>query len=476
MMPGTPPPSGHYLQFKSPHELSPGERSALAPVDGDPSDPGETSQETQPADAPSTDEQQDSSDAASDAEPQQDKPMRTRRAAAKVEAPRRSGRKRRPVDVLSPQDFRKDPSPVLPTKSRRTPKEFVEELMKDRPTTRVVAAVRAEAAKREKAQSSARRTKKAKKSVEEESPKGVLSPVQDEQKKTPQKKRTRKARRSLEPSYPAVETKPEAAYSHDTETKFVSDLIAELYEEQEQDDRSMYDITRDTVVAETSTCPRSQEVKDLSMEEFRRLMTYGEVSVESMSSVILPFLKLEEDDVFFDLGCGTGKILVQAAILTTCKRAIGIELMQNRVQEGQKALKRLNERKLDVLQDKHIEIFCGDMFEPPEEAGLMDASVVFINNVMFGPQLMLKVLALLKAMPKLKRVVTLRKICERHGKEKCERAGNYCIEYVHPPEEAEIDVSWADKTSVYLYESVDFSVSQLTRQWASITGSSVQPQ
>ncbi|RLN58035.1 hypothetical protein BBP00_00007216 [Phytophthora kernoviae] len=369
---------------------------------------------------------------------------------------RRSRRKRRPVELLSPSE--ELPHSKSPNKRRiiSTKNEMVEILIRARPAVQATAAARAAAAKKEEKKK--KRTQplvKRKKNTpkKEKETRVILSPVQDEKKKTPLKKRSSKARRSLEP-----------AYSYESQTEYVSNLIAELYEEQEQDDRGMYNISRDTVVTKTSTCKRSQEVQDLSMEEFRRLMTYGEVSVESVSSTILPFLRLGEEDVFFDLGCGTGKILVQAALQTPCKTTIGIELMQNRVQEGEKALARLEERDIPILRGKRIEVLQGDICEPPDEAGLMNATVVFINNVMFGPVLMLKVMALLKDMRKLKRVVMLRKICERHGNEKCTRAGNYCIDYVHPPEEAEIDVSWADKTSVYLYESLEYSLGELRRQ------------
>ncbi|KAL3661414.1 hypothetical protein V7S43_013617 [Phytophthora oleae] len=374
---------------------------------------------------------------------------------------RRSRRKRRKVDVLSPsQDLASNRK--APLKQRNLDRVKVEALLNSRPAAAAAAAARAAAATREKKRkaivvkqkrASAVNTARIKK---EKTSDGVLSPIQDEKKTTPKKKRSRKARRSLEP-----------AYSFQTETDYVARLIGELYEEQEQDDRDMYSITRDTVVTETSSCKRSQEVDDLSMEDFRRLMTYGEVSVRSVASKILPLFNLDEDDVFFDLGCGTGKILVQAALQTPCKRAIGIELMQNRVSEGQKALDRLKKRNLASLDGKQIEIFRGDMFIPPEKARLVEATVVFINNVMFGPQLMLKVLQLFKALPKLRCVMTLRKICERHGHEKCSRAGNYCVDYVQPPIEEEIDVSWADKSSVYFYESVDFKVKQLTLELAS---------
>ncbi|CAH0489513.1 unnamed protein product [Peronospora farinosa] len=375
------------------------------------------------------------------------------------ELPRRSRRKRRVVILLSPSE-------VSSRYKRRIVEPKVQTLLKTRPIAAIDAADRVEAAVKEKKRKQIA-AKRAKKTVckGKTTPNGLVSPVQDEKKKTPKKKRSTKARRSLEP-----------VYCFDLQTTYVSKLINELYEEQEQDDREMYNITRETVLNETSSCMCSQQIENLNMEEFRRLMTYGEVSVESVATTILPLLDLGENDVFFDLGCGTGKILVQAVLQTPCKRATGIELMQNRVLEGHKALKRLQERDIAILRDKQIKIFRGDIFVPPEQARLMDATVVFINNVMFGPALMLKVMELLKDMSKLRCVITLRKICERHGDVKCTRAGNFCIEYVHPPIEAEIDVSWADKTSVYLYESLDYKLRELRRQLANgTTGSTGWP-
>uniref|UniRef100_A0AAV1UEB4 Histone-lysine N-methyltransferase, H3 lysine-79 specific n=1 Tax=Peronospora matthiolae TaxID=2874970 RepID=A0AAV1UEB4_9STRA len=376
-------------------------------------------------------------------EDQDEKKVNTREPA------RRGRRKRRPVDVLHPSE---KPFSHKSSYMQRNVKSKVQALRRARPApSRVEAAV--EKKEKTRKQIAAKKTDRSTASTSKWTTTGDLSPVQDEKKKTPEKKRSSKARRSLE-----------SAYTFESQTEYVSTLIKALYEEQEQDDREMYSITRDTVVTETSSCKRSQEIEDLDMEEFRRLMTYGEVSIESVATTILPLLNLDEDDVFFDLGCGTGKILVQAALQTPCRRATGIELMQNRVLEGQRALKRLESRDVAILRGKQVEIFRGDIFVPPEEARLMDATVVFINNVMFGPALMLKVMELLKDMTKLRCVITLRKICERHGDSKCTRAGNFCIEYVHPPIEAEIDVSWADKTSVYLYESLDYKLCELRRQ------------
>lgn len=223
----------------------------------------------------------------------------------------------------------------------------------------------------------------------------------------------------------------------------------------------MYSITTETVREQTAQCERSEEVEELSLEDFRRLLTYGEVSVESVSSTILPFLSLTEDDVLYDLGCGTGKILVQAVLQTTCAKAVGIELMQNRVQEGLRALDRLDRLELELLKTKSVTLVQGDICKPPSSADMSDATVVFINNVMFGPKLMMKVMQQLESIPKLKRIVTLRKVCERH-RQTCQRAGNLCANYVDPPGTADIFVSWASKTQVYMYERVDYSLMKLS--------------
>nr|CCA16076.1 histone methyltransferase putative [Albugo laibachii Nc14] len=229
-------------------------------------------------------------------------------------------------------------------------------------------------------------------------------------------------------------------------------LLASLYREQEHDDRDLYKVSSHLAREMTQDSQCSAYVNRLNSNEFVRLLTYGEVSCSSVSETIIPFLDLREDDVFYDLGCGTGKIVVQVAIETACLVSKGIELMKNRVLEGKRALQRLNTNCSQYIVGRAIEIVHGDICLPPSIAPITDASVVFINNVMFGPDLMLKILGVLAKIPNLRRVITLRRICERHRHEKCSRRGDYCVDYVHPPIQADIKVSWADRTSVYCYQ------------------------
>lgn len=72
-------------------------------------------------------------------------------------------------------------------------------------------------------------------------------------------------------------------------------------------------------------------------------LTYGEIRPVSIEQHIIPALNLQDNDVIYDLGCGTGKISLQIALwcVTHNIRNIqskGIELAKNRIQAGEKAV------------------------------------------------------------------------------------------------------------------------------------------
>ena len=189
--------------------------------------------------------------------------------------------------------------------------------------------------------------------------------------------------------------------------------------------------------------------------EFRRTLTYGEVTPESVSDTILPLLELGPEDVFYDVGCGTGKIVIQAALETSCRAAKGIELVIDRVEEGKLALaclaKYVKHTPAGSLLGDRITIVEGDACDPPASANLNDATVIFINNVCFGPELMRQVMStIVHRCPHLRRLVTLRKICTRH-RARCRGQGLSCAGFQDPPLETSIHVTWAYATSAYLY-------------------------
>ncbi|KAF0688331.1 Aste57867_20043 [Aphanomyces stellatus] len=229
-------------------------------------------------------------------------------------------------------------------------------------------------------------------------------------------------------------------------------LLKRVFVEVEDDDRAMYRLTNDVIRDETATCEKSQLVELSDAATLKRMCTYGEVLPEAISSVVMPLLQLTPTDVFYDLGCGTGKIILQVALETNCVVAKGMELMLNRVVEGARALERVRRWCPRVVAHKTIVIVQGDICYPPDEANTMDATVVFINNVVFPPDLMSSVLEMLGRMKQLKRIVSMRKLCERHRDERCGRKKSPCVHFKHPPQEHTVLVSWAKHASCYVYE------------------------
>ncbi|OQR82624.1 histone methyltransferase [Achlya hypogyna] len=228
-------------------------------------------------------------------------------------------------------------------------------------------------------------------------------------------------------------------------------ILTEIYAEVERDDRAMYKVNPDVIREETSQCAKSSLVEKTSAADLKRLLTYGEVLPDAFTDTIMPFLALDEDDVFYDLGCGTGKIVVQVALETPLRDGRGVELMLNRVVEGQRALERLRTTYPEHVADTQLSIVQGDICHPSTQEAMRDATVVFINNVLFPPEVMSAVCDLLKTLPRLKRIVTMKKICERHREARCARDHSACTLFDDPPVQAKVSVSWAKHAFAYLY-------------------------
>jgi len=69
---------------------------------------------------------------------------------------------------------------------------------------------------------------------------------------------------------------------------------------------------------------------------------YGEVlpdGIQTLLDVIDTEFPFKREDVFVDLGSGTGKVVIHAALATPCKKVVGIELSETRHKHGLQALK-----------------------------------------------------------------------------------------------------------------------------------------
>jgi SAM-dependent methyltransferase len=108
---------------------------------------------------------------------------------------------------------------------------------------------------------------------------------------------------------------------------------------------------------------------------------YGEITQSSLARLI-KYLKLTPRDVFYDLGSGLGKVVLQVAMTTKIHSATGIELSHIRHLYAGTALHKVKEaRYLATTQCKFIH---GDILKEP----LPGASIIYTCSTAFSQKLM----------------------------------------------------------------------------------------
>lgn len=111
--------------------------------------------------------------------------------------------------------------------------------------------------------------------------------------------------------------------------------------------------------------------------------TYGELTQEGMINLINELIdkniiKNINDLVYYDLGSGYGKTVINAVVNINFKRAVGIELAIERVKIAQNALNKLNDH-----FKKRIQLIHGNILEKD----ISDADVIFISNLCFSKEI-----------------------------------------------------------------------------------------
>jgi len=177
---------------------------------------------------------------------------------------------------------------------------------------------------------------------------------------------------------------------------------------------------------------------NIPSEEYKKIQnaggapTYGEITYESVNKLLKKF-DLTKKDVFYDLGCGIGKMVVQIYLNSPAKKCVGIELSKTRYDEAKKVQEALKNKHLLKKKQKLI-------FQEKDilKANLSDATVVYMGSTCFSHELMEKLMKKLAKLKKGLRVATLQPFPENND--------FTLIETMQLP------MSWSNHSSVYLYE------------------------
>lgn len=114
---------------------------------------------------------------------------------------------------------------------------------------------------------------------------------------------------------------------------------------------------------------------------------YGEITMQGVSKVIAKFREAfnKPNAVFYDLGCGLGRMVGQVALLTNVTRSIGVELCPNRYAAAKKLA---DSAFFPAAKPEFIE---GNFLDQDYS----DATIVYIDNTMYNKDVLQRLLGLL---------------------------------------------------------------------------------
>lgn len=158
---------------------------------------------------------------------------------------------------------------------------------------------------------------------------------------------------------------------------------------------------------------------------------YGELLPESVTE-ILDKLNIKKNDVFYDLGSGTGRICLQV-YLEKDIRCVGIEYVKPRYEIAEKSLKFL---KKIYKNTKKINFINSDFFD----IDWSDATIIYICNTCMGKTITNKILKKIKDLPKLKYVFTVSELPS--------------VKFLNLKETILTPTSWSKDTYTYIYEKI----------------------
>lgn len=123
---------------------------------------------------------------------------------------------------------------------------------------------------------------------------------------------------------------------------------------------------------------------DVRQPSGQQHLNAGEMAPVGVTA-ILEDLDVDSEDVFVDIGSGTGSILAQLLLQTPASQAIGLEIRSDLAQKSRDAFDRAK-GKYPRLQ--HVMILTGDVkcLSDVMKNQLSQATIVYSNNAIFQPQ------------------------------------------------------------------------------------------
>ena len=164
--------------------------------------------------------------------------------------------------------------------------------------------------------------------------------------------------------------------------------------------------------------------------------TYGEILPSSVTTII-NLLNINQDDVFYDLGSGSGKVVTQFFLQTKAKKNTGIELVPFRHNIAKQIKNKLQKTFPDKFSSQQLQFINGDILTQD----LTDATIVYMCSTCFSNELLQKITNKLNESNNIRAIITLKELPTLHKKLKNKQIIN-------------TPCTWAKNTTAYVYTKI----------------------
>lgn len=175
------------------------------------------------------------------------------------------------------------------------------------------------------------------------------------------------------------------------------------------------------------------EEQDQPMQHLISL-TYGEILYDGVNTIINN-INITEKDVFYDLGSGIGKLVLQIFLNTPVKTSQGIEASLARHKVADNIFNKVVQQLPELFEHKEGKRLLQSSQGNFLLHDILDATIIFIDSVCFSEETLKNISKILNNCPHLKHVISSRALTIKLPLEK----------------KLQLACSWQPTTECYLY-------------------------
>ncbi len=138
-------------------------------------------------------------------------------------------------------------------------------------------------------------------------------------------------------------------------------------------------------------------------------LTYGEILYPSVNTLI-EHLEINNQDIFYDLGSGIGKVALQFLLKTPVKKAYGIEASDGRHQQAEKVYRTVRQEFPELFSgDRELKSSRGNFLE----MDISDATIVYTCSTCFSDELLNSLSQVFDRCPNLKYILSMKELSSK---------------------------------------------------------------